>query len=91
MAPLKQGSRGVLGIRGMWGGVKEDRGMIVAPLHGILTKKMVVPPTVISNWVMISSRGWGSGFLKLACPAEFGPYMWQLVLAQLPFQKGHLP
>ena len=48
MAPLKQGSRGVLGIRGVWGGVKKNRGVIVAPQHGLLTKKMVVPPLLLA-------------------------------------------
>ena len=43
MAPLKQGSRGVMGITGVWGGVRDDRGVVVALPYGILTKKMFVP------------------------------------------------
>ena len=31
--------QGCIGIRGVWGGVKKDTGVIVAPPHGILTKK----------------------------------------------------
>ena len=52
----------------MQGGAKKDRGVIVAPPHGILTKKMVVPPIIVSGWVMVSSRGErGMGLFKLKC------------------------
>ena len=57
MAPLKQGSRGVLGIRGVQGGVRKDMGVIVVPPHGILTKKMIVCPTGVSSWVLLSNGG----------------------------------
>ena len=35
MAPLKQGNRGFMGIRGVWGGVIYDRDVVIAPPHGI--------------------------------------------------------
>ena len=30
MAPVKEGSRDVMGIRGIWGGVRYDRGVVMA-------------------------------------------------------------
>ena len=49
MAPLKQGNRSVMGIRGVQGGVRYDRGVVVASLDGILSKKMFMPPTMVSS------------------------------------------
>ena len=46
-------------------GVNKDRGVIVAPPHGILTKKMIVP-AIVSGWVMVSSRGVGRGWVHLS-------------------------
>ena len=57
MALLKQGSRAVMGIGGLWGGVKYDRSVVVAPLHGILTKQMFVPPL----WVVGGGGGPSKG------------------------------
>ena len=54
----QKGSRDELGIRGVLGCIRKDRGVIVAPLHGILTKKMVVFPTIVSGRVLVSSKGW---------------------------------
>ena len=33
-----------MGIRGVQGDVRYDMVVVVAPLHGILSKKMFVPP-----------------------------------------------
>ena len=48
MVPLKQGSRGVMGIRGVWGDVRYDRGVVMPHPHGILTKKQTIE-TIHSN------------------------------------------
>ena len=49
MAPLKQGSRGVTGMRGVWGGLKYDRGIVVVPPHGILILSVSIQqPTIIT-------------------------------------------
>ena len=42
MVPPKQGSRGIRGV-------KEEGWCCMAPLPGILTKKMVVPPPMVSG------------------------------------------
>ena len=61
--------------------------MIVAPPHGILTKKIIMPLTFIGGGVLVSSRGIGergSGLFKLKCWSvlqNLVAYMWQLVLA----------
>ena len=49
MVPLKQGSRGGRGVfvLGWWGGVKGEIGMYYVTPHGIPTKNMVVPPTIV--------------------------------------------
>ena len=41
---LNWGSRGagMFGYKGVWGGERYDGGVVMAPLHGILTKKMFV-------------------------------------------------
>ena len=44
IVPLELGSRDVLVIRGVHGGVWYGRGEMKAPHMGILTKKMCVPP-----------------------------------------------
>ena len=38
-----------MGIRGLWGGVRYDRGVGMVPPHGILTKKMFMPPTMVGG------------------------------------------
>ena len=56
-----------MGIRGVRGGVKKERGVIVAHPHGILTNMMVVPPTIVSSRVLVSSRWWvGRGWFYLS-------------------------
>ena len=50
------------------GRLKKDSDVIVAPPHQILTKKMVLPPAIVSNRVLVSSRGYGErgvGLFKL--------------------------
>ena len=48
---------GVMDTRDVQGGVRYDRGVVVPPPHGILTKKMFVPP-MVSRWNVASpSKG----------------------------------
>ena len=75
-----------MGIRGVWGDVKEEYGCNVAHPHGILTNKMVVPPLLLAFGCWYPARGWGRGYglFKLKCWSvlqNLVPYMWQLVLA----------
>ena len=66
-----------MGIRGVWGGVKGEYGCNVAPPHGILTKKMVLPPTIVSGWMIsIQQGGWGGMECLSFSPGvscKFGP------------------
>ena len=43
----------------MWVGVRYDRGVVVATPHGILTKKMLVPPLWLADGVVGPNRGGG--------------------------------
>ena len=52
MVPLKQGRRVVRGVRN-----KRERCMALP--HGILTRNMVVPPTIVSSEVYVPGRGKG--------------------------------
>ena len=54
IAPLNWGIRGVMGIRGVQVGVRYDRGVVMVPPCGIHTKKMFVPPNMVSGL-----GGWG--------------------------------
>ena len=65
----------------------------MAPLHGLLTKKMVVPPTMASSMVWYPAgvgRNKGEeecGLFKLTCWSVLQNLvlcMWQLVLAKVP-------
>ena len=56
MVPLKQGSRDFMGIRGVWGGVRYDRDVVMAPPNEALTKKMFLPPTMVSGWEGVGSK-----------------------------------
>ena len=79
MAPLKQGSRGVWVQRMCREVHRENMGHNVAPPHGILTKKVVVPPTLASGWVISIQQGdWGKGLvlLKTHCVKQGFHYLW---------------
>ena len=55
-----------MGVRGMQGGVRYDRDVVVAPPHGIFTKKIFVPPTTVSGcgwWVKVREVEEGVGFI----------------------------
>ena len=82
-----------MSIRGVLEGVKKARGVIVAPPHQIHTKKIVVPLTIVSGWVLVSRREEGKGGVgsfKLKCWSvlqNLVPYMWHLLLAQASVQR----
>ena len=57
----------------------------MAPPHSILTKKMDVPPAMVSGEGVVTSEGGGcGGLLEFKCQSALQnlvPYMWQLVFA----------
>ena len=68
-----------MGIRGVQGGVRYDRGVVMAPPHGIFTKKIFVPHTMISGFGVVQVEGWegrGKGLFYLSWRAEVSYSVW---------------
>ena len=69
MVPLKQGSKGVMGIRGVWGDVRYDRDVVMAPHMEYLPRRCLCPKLWLVGGGGGPSKGVeeGVGVIKLKC------------------------